>query len=129
MHFHFYHLFFTLTLILSGCTQSNEKDFESKNIKIQSSIIIQLQEIHSLNEAKIRFSKLEDLFIELSELIISVDKKQVILSSHSSESSKKMQEELDRLIVIPGVEELIKKAQEKGFRKIEKYLHTKEKSV
>ncbi len=125
---YFYPFFLILTLILTSCTSSNEKEFETKNMKIQSSIIAQFQQIRTLNDAKGHFSILEDLFIELSQLIIAVDKKQIILSSNSDESSKKMQQELDRLVAIPGVEELIKKAQEKGFRKIEKYLHSKEKN-
>ncbi len=135
--FSFLHTVFLIAVVLlSACsTQENEKYYRLSSSQVNQSLLEVFRSIHSLSEAKEKSDEMERLFVQLAQIMIAANRYQEKhtlfweLSDHERERSNAMQKEIERLIAIPGVEDVIQKAQDRGFRRLESYVHLKEKRI
>ncbi len=121
-----------IAFLFSSCSTIRDENSLKKDAAIlREEIVRELSEITTLQDAKAKAETLEKLFIHLACLMIEVDEYQEKwkveweMSDEEKLSSSLIFQQMERLLSVPGVQEVVEKAQERGFRRVENYYHMK----
>ena len=116
-------LFLTFILLFSSCSSSKPEDFREDGRSISKSLINQLKHIQSKENLIERASLLEELFTNLTEVMINAKNcseenyfEIMPLEQEDYLISDKLRFELNRIYRIPGAKEVMEKIQEKAFK-------------
>ncbi len=117
--------------LLFGCnTKKNEAYYKEHSITVQKSLSALLRSIHGMKDARQAEKRLRHVFDELAILMIAADaesKNRLFFPIISEgEESIALQKELERVLAIPGVEEVLRQSQELGYKKLKSYLQSLE---
>lgn len=110
-----------LIILMAGCAPSSHEELRSEGEEVCRAFIQELQKIHTQEEALKHYSSIEKKYRKIASLIAELREMQEWEGESEvcriSELSNKLFLELARLYEIPGVREILEKAQLEGINK------------
>jgi hypothetical protein len=116
-------------MILSSCAARSMDDYYEEGQTVIRLLVIELEKIHSRQDAIKAASSIKNLFLELVNIMIAAEEfsrknnRNDINDSIRRESiwSDRLREELNRVYSIEGVQEIIEKYQEQSLYRLDAF--------
>ncbi|HSW72590.1 MAG TPA: hypothetical protein VLG44_04195 [Chlamydiales bacterium] len=110
-----------LLILILGCSPSSQEELRSEGEEVCRAFIQELQKIHTKEEALKHYSSIEKKYRKIASLMADLREMQEWEGEsevdRNSELSNKLFLELARLYEIPGIREILEKAQLDGINK------------
>lgn len=115
-------LFFAL-----GCARRDEAFYIRRGNEIQSQLIGELEGVHTLHDLFGKQEALSSLFDELARVAIEARRYQIRTHTSwevppdSSTKSQELEQQMERVLQIPGARAFLEKCQSRGFERIDAF--------
>lgn len=107
-----------ILFFFSSCSESTLEDYRESGRSNTKTLIKKLEKVHTIQDLILQEKSLENLFFNLSELMVKARQNHQELLPLEKEDlilSDKLRNELNRIFLIPGGKKILESCQEKAL--------------
>ena len=120
-------VFLLICLLAVGCAAHDEAFYLRRGREIQSQLLAEFEGVESLHDLFRRQESLSLLFDELARTAIEARRYQIRSKTsweipvESSEKSRELEEQMQRVLMIPGARAFLERCQSRGFDRLDAF--------
>ena len=119
--------FFLVVFFCTACSPSSGEEWKLEGESISKKLVVELEQVESLQDLELRSSKIKKYFYKLTDLAVAAKQYQIRHpdafeeESYSMHISDILKSELMRIYQIEGASEIIENLQRESLHKLDQY--------